>query len=409
MRSPSFLERRLVGALSNWTSGRLQLTLPGGTTHVFGASDAAGDSDLTIRDRAFLRRVAWSGDFGAAESYVAGEWTTSDLPGLLTAYIRNMSTAAVAPLWRAPAALRNRLRHFLHRNTRRGSQRNIHAHYDLGNAFYELFLDQSMTYSSAIYGPECYSLEEAQRYKLDRIARKLALRESDHVLEIGCGWGSFALHAAREYGCRVTGITVSREQFEYAQRRVRDAGMAERVEILFRDYRDVQGRFDKIVSIEMLEAVGEAYWGRFARQLDRLLVPEGLALVQVICVPDQRYPEYRRDPGWVQHYIFPGGMLPSLYELLRTLRRHTQLEVHDIEEIGSHYARTLAAWRERFWKNVDRVRALGFDERFVRLWDYYLSVAQAGFATHENRDLQLVFTRPNNPRLVDPLPQSAPA
>jgi cyclopropane-fatty-acyl-phospholipid synthase len=397
-RIDRFLQERVLGALAGWCEGRLSVRLPDGGEAQFGIDDGSSPAELRVHDARFFRRLSLEPDVGIGESYVAGEWSSPALPDLITSYLRNAAHLDLGgSRWiGAPLRLRHHLRHWLRRNSRRGSERNIHDHYDLGNDFFRLFLDESLAYSSGIFPSDAATLEEAQQHKYRVIASKLKLAPGDRVLEIGCGWGGFALFAARECGCHVTAITISREQYDLARARVREAGLESRVDVQYRDYRDLDGSFDKVVSIEMLEAVGEAYWSSFFATLDRVLTRDGLALIQVICVPDQRFASYRRSVGWMQRYIFPGGLCPSLYELQRAVRRVTGLELHDVEEIGLHYARTLRHWRERFWKALDHVRELGFDERFVRVWDYYLSLCEAGFAAHENRDLQLVLTRPNN-------------
>lgn len=397
-----WLQGRVLKRLASWSEGELIVELPDGSQRRFGHPNGSPAAVLQVRDLRFFRRLAIDPDMGAGESYVDGWWASPALPDLVAGFLLNqprVSTGLERWLGR-PIRRVQRLKHWLRRNTRRLSERNIHAHYDLGNEFFRLFLDESLAYSCAVFPEPSSTLEEGQRAKFEGICRKLQLGPRDHVLEIGCGWGGFAIYAARETGCRVTGITVSREQHVLARERVREATLESRVDIRYCDYRDVEGGFDKIVSIEMLEAVGERYWDRFFKAVDHLLRRGGLALIQVIAVPDQHFPAYRRSAGWLQQYIFPGGMLPSLYEMQRSLRRATRLELHSVEEIGVHYVRTLELWRSRFWKNIDRVRALGFDERFVRIWDYYLSLSAGTFSTHHNRDLQLVLTRPHNPNLL---------
>ncbi|MFQ5699227.1 MAG: class I SAM-dependent methyltransferase [Myxococcota bacterium] len=396
-----WLQERVLRRLESWSQGELIVELPDGTERRFGHPNGLPAAVLQVRDPRFFRRLAVDPDVGVGEAYVDGWWTSPELPVLVAGFLLNQPhvSKGVEGLAGRPLRWLQRSRQWLRRNTRRGSQRNIHAHYDLGNDFFRLFLDESLAYSCAVFPEPSSTLEEGQRAKFEGICRKLRLGPRDHVLEIGCGWGGFAIHAARETGCRVTGITVSREQHALARQRVREAALEGQVDIRYCDYRDVDGDFDKIVSIEMLEAVGERYWDRFFKAVDRLLRRGGLALIQVIAVPDQHFPAYRRSAGWLQQYIFPGGMLPSLYEMQQSLRRVTRLELHSVDEIGAHYARTLNLWRDRFWKNIDRVRELGFDERFVRIWDYYLSLCAGTFSTHHNRDLQLVLTRPHNPDL----------
>jgi cyclopropane-fatty-acyl-phospholipid synthase len=286
-----------------------------------------------------------------------------------------------------------KLRYLARPNNRPGSRRNIRRHYDLSNDFFRTFLDDSMAYSCAIFQDPDDSLETAQQRKFQAVIAKAHLGPGDHLLEIGCGWGGFAIAAARRTGCKVTGITISREQYRLARQRVQAAGLQHRIRILLRDYRDLRGRFDKIVSIEMLEAVGHGYYGAFFKQLDRLLAPGGIAVLQSITIPDQRYEAYRRSHDWIQKHIFPGGLLPSLTVLTRTMTRHSRLMVEAVENIGPHYAATLAAWRRRFVANRERVTEMGFDRVFQRKWIYYLGSCEAGFAERVLGDLQLVLTR----------------
>ena len=282
------------------------------------------------------------------------------------------------------------------RRESREARRHIGYHYDLGNDFYELFLDESLTYSCAYFEHPEQRLADAQQAKYRRLCEKLEITEDDRVLEIGCGWGGFALHAARERGCHVTGLTISREQAQLAGRRARDAGLDDRIEILEEDYRAIGGRFTKIVSIEMFEAIGERQFGTFFSTCDRLLAPGGLAGLQVICVPDQRYARYRRRRDWIQEYVFPGSQIPSLTAMTSAMTETSGFLLHGVEDIGYHYADTLRLWRERFADEHDAVRQLGYDERFVRIWEYYLASCEALFRTRSLRDLQLVLTRPFN-------------
>jgi cyclopropane-fatty-acyl-phospholipid synthase len=278
----------------------------------------------------------------------------------------------------------------------RTAQKNIRYHYDIGNELYRLFLDESLTYSCAYFERPDETLEEAQQNKYRRICDKLRLSTDDHVLEIGCGWGGFALHAAVERGARVTAMTISREQYEVARARVAMAGLEDRIEILYRDYRVQEGSFTKIASIEMLEAVGHEQLESFFAACDRLLAPHGLACIQTIAIPDQRYERYRRAKDWIQEYIFPGSLLPSLAAITSAMTRSSELVVYGLEDIGINYAATLRGWRERFLANIERVRALGYDTRFERIWEFYLAYCEAAFATRSLRDLQLVLTRAFN-------------
>jgi cyclopropane-fatty-acyl-phospholipid synthase len=387
-------ERVLLQGLGLITSGRLDVRLPDGRTLRFGEEQAADRQTLEIVRDDFFRRLAIRGRIGVGEAYVAGDFTAHDLAGTLGLLARNVEAARERdPLRTAArlAALRPRLGLPA---TRRRAERNIHYHYDLGNDLYRLFLDPSLTYSCAIFEHPGQPLADAQQAKYRRICDRLAVGPDDHLLEIGCGWGGFALHAARERGCRVTGITISRAQLEEARRRVHAAGLADRVAIEYRDFREVAGTYTGVVSIEMLEAIGEALFETYFATIDRVLAPGGRACVQTIALPEQRYAAYRRTRDFIQAYIFPGGHLPSLEVLAGAMRRSSRLHVQGLEEIGPHYADTLRAWRAAFTDRVGEVRQLGYDDRFVRTWEYYLAFCEAGFRERLLRDVQLVLARP---------------
>jgi cyclopropane-fatty-acyl-phospholipid synthase len=292
----------------------------------------------------------------------------------------------------------DRVRQRLRKNTVEGSRRNIHAHYDLSNEFFRLFLDRNLVYSCAWYERPEDSLETAQIQKLDRICRKLDLQPRDRVLEIGTGWGAFAMHAARRYGCQVTTTTISRQQYEYAREQFDAADPRPRIELLLEDYRRLSGRFDKIVSIEMFEAVGFEHYDDYFRACDRLLEPDGSMLLQTITMNEQKFPRYRKQSDWIQKYIFPGAQLASLRGILDSLARATRLSLFHAEDMGAHYARTLAAWRERFRGSIAEVKALGFDDRFTRMWDYYLAFCEGAFLERHISDSQLLLTKNYNPR-----------
>jgi len=343
-----------------------------------------------VHDEKFFARAVLGGDVALGESYMDGEWSSPDLVTLVRLAVRNLqqietSNAAISLF----SGLADTFRHRRRANTVEGSRANIQAHYDLSNDFFRLFLDRSMMYSCAWYESEDDSLETAQQQKLDRICRKLELGPEDHVLEIGTGWGSFALHAAREYGCMVTTTTISREQHDYARERFR----GERIELLFEDYRNLRGRYDKIVSIEMFEAVGLEFYDQFFGACDRLLEPHGSMLIQTITMNDRTFPAYRRRADWIQKYIFPGSELASLTGVLQSLARATKLLPFGLEDMGLHYARTLAAWRERFHAAEADVRKLGFDDRFIRMWDYYLAYCGGAFLERHISDVQLMMIK----------------
>ena len=390
--------RVLERALSGIEDGAIELRAPDGVRR-FG-DPAAEPQVLEIHDPRFFARLARSGKLAVGEGYQAGEWSSPDLPGLVALLARNQDQVFNRPPLSILAAITRLIPHIeLPRGLRRAEQ-DIHAHYDLGNAFFSLWLDESMTYSSALYETSGATLAEAQQSKYRALADATRIGPDDHVLEIGTGWGGFALHLARERGCRVTTATISREQHALATQRVREAGLADRIDVVYCDYRELAGSYSRIVSIEMIEAVGHRQLGTYFATIDRLLAPDGLAGIQAILVPDQRYRAYRRQRDWIRKHIFPGGMLPSLEAVTTAARRSSTLMVHDVREIGPHYARTLREWRERFLLCRTEVEALGLDLRFQRTWEYYLAFCEAAFATHALRDAQLVLTRPLNRTLA---------
>jgi cyclopropane-fatty-acyl-phospholipid synthase len=375
------LERALAGL----EGGTLEVELPGGDVRRFGTGTPVR---LTIHERVFFRRLATRGKLGFGESYTAEEWDSDDLVGLFELLLRNADAAAERHAGvRRLLELRPRL---ARRNGFARSRRNIAYHYDLGNELFELMLDETMTYSCAIFEQPDMSLADAQRTKYERLSNTLSLSPEDHVLEIGCGWGGFAKFAAERYGCRVTGLTISREQAVVA--RERTAGLP--VEIVEQDYREVEGEFSKVVSIEMLEAIGADQFGTYFATIDRVLAPGGRAAVQTILVPDERWERYRRSPDWIERYVFPGCLIPSLGALTRAAAADSRLSIRGVHEIGEHYAETLRRWRANFHERLDDVRRLGYDRRFERTWDFYLAFCEAAFRTRALRDAQLLLERP---------------
>ncbi len=374
--------------------GRLEVFLPGGGVRAFGDPASPLRAAVEIRDAAALTRFVLGGDIAFGETYAEGLWTSPDLPSVVRLAVRNID-AFDAGL-RAASALSRwgaRLRHRLRRNTLSGSRLNISYHYDLGTDFYSLFLDPTLTYSCALFESPGLSLEEAQVAKFDRIARMLELSPGDRLLEIGSGWGSFALHAARHYGCRVTTTTISRSQHDHVRERLAREDAGGRVELLFEDYRRLTGRYDKAVSIEMFEAVGLGYYDDYFSSVDRLLEPGGSFLLQTIWMNEARFPGYHAEPDFIQRHVFPGSELASLAEIRRSLARATAFSVARIEEIGDHYVATLTAWRRAFLGARDRVRALGFPETFIRMWDYYLAYCQGAFAERYIGDAQVLLAK----------------
>jgi cyclopropane-fatty-acyl-phospholipid synthase len=386
--------RVVLAQLARWRVGGLTLELPDGRILELGMPRASRRVVLSVKRWRFFRRALTGGDIGVGEAYMDGDWQCSDLVGLCRLFLEDQSVLPARSPWtlvrRAAHAVQRRAR----ANTLRGSRRNIQAHYDLSNDLFGLFLDESMTYSAAVFPSADATLEEAQRAKLDGICRSLDLQPGQHVLEIGSGWGSFALHAAREYGCRVTSLTLSDDQLRLARERVAAAGLAERVDIRLCDYRRVHGTYDHIVSIEMFEAVGREYYDAFFAACERLLRPEGRMFLQAIAIPDQRFDAYARDYDWLRKYIFPGSLLASLHEITAALKRVTTLRVESLRDVGLDYARTLRVWRQRFLARQHDVRRLGFDDRFIRMWEFYLASCEAGFAERYVNDLQLVLSRP---------------
>lgn len=372
--------------------GQLTVTLPDGRSVVFVGKTPGPKAVLVVNDHRFATRILRDGDIGVADGFLSGDWTSPDLPVFLELFCVNAEHTSAhllaKPLFRA---LQN-FQHWLRRNTKAGARRNIEAHYDLGNAFYEQWLDPSMTYSSALFEEGVEDLEEAQRAKYRALADAAGMREGEHVLEIGCGWGGFAEFAAKEVGARVTALTISPAQLDYARRRIFQAGLSERVTFKLQDYRDERGVFDRIASIEMFEAVGEKWWPAFFGQLRDRLRPGGAAGVQVITIQDRLFEAYRRETDFIQRYVFPGGMLPSP-TALRAAATKAGLAISDERIFGLDYAATLSKWRDRFRAAWPTIQPLGFDERFRRLWEYYLAYCEAGFSSGNIDVRQVIFAR----------------
>jgi cyclopropane-fatty-acyl-phospholipid synthase len=394
-------KRLFFRSLQNLNGGFLEVVCPE-ETYTFGEAEAELRAMAVIHDERFFTRALTGADIGMGESYMDGDWTTPDLVALVRVAVRNLRLLdAEHKFFSGIRAMASRLQHRFRANTIAGSRRNIRAHYDFGNDFYRLFLDSEMLYSCGYFRNRHDSLEIAQLEKLDRACRKLQIGPGDRVLEIGCGWGSFAIHAARNYGARVTGVTISPAQYEYATERVKRTDvMPGSVRIVMEDYRRLQGRYDKIVSIEMFEAVGFDHYDEFFGMCDRLLTPEGSMFLQTITLREQEIAQYRKRVDWIQTYIFPGSELASIVEIGRSLLRSGQLMLTDTESISTHYAKTLALWRERFFQRVAEVRRLGFDERFQRMWDFYLGWCEGAFREHYIGAAQLVFAKKPVPQGV---------
>jgi cyclopropane-fatty-acyl-phospholipid synthase len=376
--------------------GRL-LCIEGGQRRVFGDSgETPLAATIEIRDPLFFRYVIFGGSLGAAEAYIEGLWECDNLVTLVRIFCCNADV--LQGIDKGTAWFLNFLRtaaHRTRRNTLSGSRRNIAAHYDLGNDFFSLFLDETLAYSCAIFPERESSLHEASIAKFDRICQKLELSEKDHVLEIGSGWGGFALHAASRCGCHVTALTISRRQHEFTVKRVKEAGLTDRICVLLQDYRDHEGAYDKLVSVEMIEAVGHQYFDTYFAKCSGLLKPNGRMLLQAIVFPDQQYERYRRSVDFIQKYIFPGGCLPSVGEICRSIGRSSDFRLSHLEDITPHYAETLARWRQRFRIESGRIRNLGFNDAFIRTWEFYFCYCEGGFREHAIGDVQILLTKPS--------------
>jgi cyclopropane-fatty-acyl-phospholipid synthase len=394
---------QLLGGIQK---GHLEVVCPRETLS-FGSPSPKMKAMLVIHDERFFARAFFGGDIGMGESFMDGDWSSPDLYTLLRMAIRNMDCLEKSAL--EPWALRSlaeRIRHRLRSNTLTGSRRNISHHYDLGNDFYRLFLDPSMAYSCAYFHSPEDTLEQAQLNKYELICQKLNLKPNEHLLEIGTGWGGFALYAAEHYGCRITTTTISRQQFNYALELFAQHGLADdRINLKLEDYRNLRGKFDKIVSIEMFEAVGYKYYDEYFTACDRLLKPEGSMLLQTITIQESKFERYRQQSDWIRKYIFPGGELASVGEIVRSLARSTRMQLFHMEDIGIHYALTLKQWRQRFLDHREDVRQLGFDKRFLRMWEYYLASCEATFSERQTGNVQFVLTKVHNlkPLMNEPM------
>jgi cyclopropane-fatty-acyl-phospholipid synthase len=400
-RRTGFYESLVLGALSRMNKGRLDLTLPNGERLMLGKGGGI-HATMIIRDPDFYRRCVLYGDVGFGEAYVDGLWETDSVTEVIRWALLNIDQAPgvsgskVQALGLGLLKGLNRLGHNRRSNTTEGSRKNIAQHYDLNNEFFRLWLDPTLTYSGAYFCREGMSLEEAQFAKYERLCRQMQLSASDHVLEIGSGWGANAIYMAGHYGCRVSSVTISEEQYRLASERVREAGLEDLVAIQLKDYRALEGQFDKIVSVEMLEAVGHDHLDTYFGKCHQLLKRDGILALQAITCPDSRYESLRKGVDWIQKHIFPGSLLPSVAAINRAINRTGDLSLIDLKDIGLDYAKTLQAWQERFNARLDEVRGLGFGEAFVRKWNYYLSYCEAAFAMRNIYVMQMVYTRPNN-------------
>lgn len=389
--------RALRSRLQSLQSG--QILISDGDEHVsYGevTEELPLTAQIRVLDPRFYSEVAFGGSIGAGEAFIQGYWQCDELDMLVRILLQNRGVledvdSGFAVIMRPV----QRTLHWLNKNTRRGSRRNIAAHYDLGNDFYQLWLDDRMMYSSAIFETPDTPLEAAAVTKLDRICRKLELSSSDSVIEIGSGWGGFAIYAAENFGCRVTTTTISQQQFEYASERIAEAGLERQITLLSEDYRDLKGSYDKLVSIEMIEAVGHQFHRTFFKKCCELLKPHGQMLLQAITIADQRYEAYKKRVDFIRRYIFPGGCLTAVSDMCRILTEETDMRVIDLEDIGPHYATTLKQWRRRFFAQIDKVRELGYSEEFIRMWNYYFCFCESAFVERAIGDVQMLITRPD--------------
>ena len=397
----------LFSTLEKLHTGSLTI-VEGDQRFMFGQPEAGGDysahhAEIEIHDFEAYRNIALYGSVGAGEAYMTADWSSSDLPMVIRVLALNKDVVdQIDGGWATVGKVALQFFHQLNKNTEKGSKRNIAAHYDLGNDMFELFLDPTMMYSSGIFPSDDATMEEASLYKLDRICQKLDLKPGDHLVEIGTGWGSMAIHAAKHYGCHVTTTTISEEQFAWAEDKVRAEGLQDKITLLKQDYRvlasERAGQFDKLVSIEMIEAVGYQYLNTYIDACSALLKDNGVALIQAITIDDQRYEQAKTEVDFIKRYIFPGSFIPCVTAIQNAVTQASDMKMTHMEDITPHYARTLAAWRERFLANRDAIKALGYDDTFIRLWDFYFAYCEGGFAERVIGDVQLMFAKPRNRR-----------
>ena len=390
----ALLRRGVLRQLSQLKSGHL-VVIENGERLMFGDSGAGLVGEVQIHDTSVWGMIASNGSIGAGEAFIHGYWSSPDLTKVIRVLVSNMDVldAMEGGLARLGRPLIRGL-HWINRNTRKGSQKNIAAHYDLGNDMFEQFLDPTMMYSAAQFLTADDTLEQAQLNKLQRICQKLDLKPADHLLEIGTGWGSMALYAAQHYGCKVTTTTLSKEQFDYTQTRIEALGLQEQVTLLLEDYRDLTGQYDKLVSIEMIEAVGHHFLPSYFKQCARLLKPHGLMLLQAITIREQRYEQAKSSVDFIQRYIFPGGALPSVQKMLEIVGKDTDMNLMHMEDFGLHYAKTLRLWHENFRRAHGRLTELGYDDYFLRLWEFYLCYCEGGFLERSIGTAQLLLAKP---------------
>lgn len=405
------LFRRLVlNSFAKLKLGRLEVILPDGTRSLYGGLGTGIQARIEVTDENFFKRCVLNGPIGFSEGYMAGEWTTDDLVRVITWFILNADDTQAMQTRRARGtgffnllSAANRLFHLRRPNSKAISKKNISEHYDLSNDFFQLWLDASMTYSSAYFEAPDESMETAQTRKYDKLCKRLHIIPTDHVLEIGSGWGGFSMHAAKNYGCKVTTVTISRQQYDEASRRIEEAGLGDRIQLLLCDYRDLRGSFDKVASIEMLEAVGDRYVDGYFAKIDELLHPRGILGLQAILCPDNQYPILRDGVDFIQKHIFPGSLLMSNARIAQAMKACGDLNLFEYEDMAPHYALTLQRWAETFESKLPEVRALGFDEAFIRKWRYYLRYCEAAFGTRHITVAQMAYSRPDNLSILSPV------
>lgn len=400
----NFYKRTILSSLTPMQKGFLHITLADGSKLVLGKEENEMHADVQIHDDHFFKRAFLYGDIGFAEAYMAGEWTTSDLTALLSWFLLNvensptLSGSRVKTLILNAFQFTNRLFHNRRKNSVDGSKKNISAHYDLSNEFFSLFLDNSMTYSSADFSRPDHDLEQAQYQKYENMCQAIKLKPEDHVLEIGTGWGGFAIYAASHYGCKITSVTISKEQYEFASQRIAKEGLQNRIELQLKDYRKIEGKYDKVISIEMIEAVGAKYLTTYFDKIQSVLKADGVLAIQAIVCPDSRFDSLKNNVDFIQKYIFPGSLLPSIAAINKSVNLTSDMFLFGLKDLGKSYAITLAKWREAFNNNLESVRSLGFDDEFIRKWNYYFSYCEAAFNMRNINVVQMVYTRPNNIR-----------
>ncbi len=399
----SLYEKVCLKSIEQMTEGKLSITLPNGDIYTQGKDNANFEADIHIHQDICFKKIVLFGDIGFGDAYVEGLWDTSNITNFIKWVLLNIKHSPTLSgsnlknkLGLNLLSAMNKVSHYFRKNSEEGSKKNIVEHYDLGNDFYSLWLDESMTYSSAYFTDENTPLHEAQFEKYDRLCRKLRLSENDHVLEIGTGWGGMAIHMAQQYGCKVTTATISDEQFKLASNRVKEQGLESQVTVVLSDYRKLEGTFDKIVSIEMIEAVGHQFLPVYFKTINRLLKPQGILALQAITCPDSRYNELRKGVDWIQKHIFPGSLLPSVGQINKVLNQTSDLTMMHLEDFGLHYAKTLQLWFNNFNEKLEEVKQMGFSDAFIRKWNYYLCYCEAAFEMRNINVMHLIYARPNN-------------